>query len=67
MICPKCSKDLNNRFEYCNECGCKVDGSLMGDFKTEYLFVFKHPESYIFLNAKNGRQVILRAQTLGDL
>lgn len=67
MICPKCSKDLNDHFEYCNECGCKVDGSIMGDFKTEYCFVFKHPESYIFLNAKNGRQVVLRAQTLGDL
>ena len=67
MICPNCSKELNGKVEYCNECGSKVDGSLVGDFKTDIHFVFKHPDEFVFVNSKNGRQVILKADTLEDL
>ncbi|WP_406534822.1 hypothetical protein [Methanobrevibacter sp.] len=67
MICPNCSKELNGFVEYCNECGCKVDGSLMGEFKTDFYFVFKHPQDFIFVNSKNGHQLVLRASTLEEL
>ncbi len=67
MICPNCSKELNGFVEYCNECGCKVDGSLVGEFKTDFHFVFKHPHEFIFVNSRNGHQIILKADTLEEL
>ena len=67
MICPNCSKELSGKVEYCNECGSKVDGSLVGDFKTDIHFVFKHPDEFIFVNSKNGRQIVLKANSLEDL
>lgn len=67
MICPNCSKELNGKVECCNECGSRVDGSLVGDFKTDIHFVFKHPDEFVFVNSKNGRQVVLKADTLEDL
>ncbi|WP_407454803.1 hypothetical protein [Methanobrevibacter sp.] len=67
MICPNCSKELSGKVEYCNECGSKVDGSLVGDFKTDIHFVFKHPDEFVFVNSKNGRQIVLKANSLEDL
>ena len=65
--CPNCSKKLYGEIEYCNECGSRIDGSVVGDFRTDLRFVFAHPDKYIFVNSSNGRQIVLEAQSIQEL
>ena len=65
--CPNCSKKLYGEIEYCNECGSRIDGSVVGDFRTDLRFVFAHPGRYIFVNSRNGRQIVLEAQSIQEL
>ena len=65
--CPMCSKKLNENFEYCNECGSKVDGGMMGNFRTNFLNVFHFNNEYMYLFSVNGRQIVLKADTIDDL
>jgi hypothetical protein len=65
--CPNCSKKLYGEIEYCNECGSRIDGSVVGDFRTDLRFVFSHPDKYIFVNSRNGRQIVLEAKSIQEL
>ena len=65
--CPNCSKILNENFIYCNECGCMLDGDEIGDFRICYLNVFEIHREFIYLYSVNGRQVILKADSIGEL
>lgn len=67
MICPYCSKKSRDNFEYCRHCGSKLSGEIVGDFKTDYLNVFRHSDEYIYIYAVNGNQVVLRADSLDEL
>ena len=66
-ICPNCLKKLNENFVYCNECECKVDEETKGDFKTNFLNVFKINHEFIYLFAVHGHQVVLKADSVDEL
>lgn len=65
--CPNCFKKLNENFEYCYECGCSVDGEMVGDFKTNLLNVFHIESEYVYIFAVNGRQIVLKADSIEEL
>ena len=65
--CPNCSKKLNESFKYCNGCGSNLEGEVIGDFKTDYLNVFKINEEFVYLFLVKGRQVVLKANSIDDL
>lgn len=67
ISCPNCSKKLNETFEYCNECGSSLKGGDVGDFKTTIVNVFSHPDGFLYLYAKNGHQIIVKAGSLDNL
>lgn len=65
--CPNCSKTVNENFTYCNECGSRLDGEILGDFRTDCLNVFGIGDEFLYLFAVNGRQVVLKADSIDVL
>ena len=65
--CPNCSKRLNGSFKYCNGCGSNLESQVIGDFKTDYLNVFKINEEFVYLFSVKGRQIVLKANSIDDL
>ena len=66
-ICPNCLKKVNENFTYCNGCGSTMDGEREGDFKTDFLNVFKMDGGFAYLFAVRGLQVVLKADSIGEL
>lgn len=67
VSCPNCGKKLRDTFEYCRICGSRLDGKIVGDFRTDMLNVFRHPDSYIYLFACSGNQDVIMADSLEEL
>lgn len=65
--CPNCSKRLNESFKYCNKCGSNLENEVIGDFKTDYLNVFKINDEFVYLFSVKGRQIVLKANSIYDL
>ncbi len=66
-VCPNCEKNLNVNFTYCYCCGSNLDEEVFGDFQTSFLNVFKHDGEFIYIFSVNGKQVILKSSTIGEL
>lgn len=65
--CPNCQKRLNENFTYCNECGSRVDGEIMGNLRTNFMNVFQINNVYMYIYSVHGRQVVLKADTIEEL
>ena len=65
--CPNCQKRLNENFTYCNECGSRADGEIVGNFLTSLLNVFQIDDEYMYVFSVHGRQVVLKADTIEEL
>lgn len=65
--CPNCGKKVRDNFEYCRFCASKLNGESPGDFSTDMLNVFRKNDEYLYLFSENGNQVILKADSLGEL
>lgn len=57
--CPNCGKNLNEKFVYCRNCGSKMDGEIVGDFKTDIPNLFKNNDGYYYLFTANGIQQVI--------
>ena len=66
-ICPNCLKELNDNFTYCRQCGCRIESGKKGDFKTEFLNVFFIEDEFVYLFTVNGRQIVLKADSIDKL
>lgn len=65
--CPNCSKKVNESFSYCNECGSRLDSEIVGDFRTDYLNVFRIEDEFVYLFSVRGRQTVLKANSIDEL
>ena len=65
--CLNCLKKLNENFTYCYECGSEVGGEMIGDFSTNLLNVFHINNEYVYIFSINGRQIVLKADTIEEL
>lgn len=66
-ICPNCAKKLNERFEYCNACGSKLDGEFAGDFRTDIRNLFKNEDGYYYIYPVCGIQQIILSCDIDDI
>ena len=65
--CPNCLRQMRDNSTRCRECGSRLDGSVTGDFRTDYLNVFRSGEEWIYIYSVNGNQVILEAGSIAEL
>jgi hypothetical protein len=44
-----------------------LESGVIGDFKTDYLNVFKINDEFVYLFSVKGRQIVLKANSIDDL
>ena len=63
--CPNCGKLILHNF--CRHCGSDIENGILGDFKTDFLNVFKHSDEYVYIFSVRGNQVIIKSDDLDGL
>ena len=68
MICPNCNSRVVNDPEFCYRCGYNLrrDENL-GDNSTGFLNVFRIDGKFAYIFCVNGKQVVLKGDSLEDL